>query len=183
MTIYLIRHGEAAKAWDEDPNPELSANGQQQSLELANKYLPLLSDDFQLLSSPLLRAQETALPFQKTMNLTPIIRSDFAEVPSPGIALVDRRNWLKQLFSKKINELEAPQLDWRNNIIKGIQSLEQNTLLFSHFMTINCIVGWIRQAEQLVNFYPNYCSISKITKINGQFEIQSLGEELTTIVR
>ena len=139
--------------------------------------------DFQLVSSPLQRAQETALPFQAALHLSPIINPNFAEVPSPGIALADRRNWLKGLFAKKVMELEQPQVNWRNNIIAGIQALEKNTLIFSHFMTINAVVGWIRGDEKLVSYYPNYCSITKIEQVGNQFFIRSLGKELTTIIQ
>lgn len=183
MLIYLIRHGEAAQAWDKAPDPILSELGQQQAKQLADDYLPTLSTDFQLVSSPLQRAQETAIPFQKGLNSPPIINPNFAEVPSPGIALADRRNWLKGLFSKKVIELEQPQVDWRNNIIAGVQSLEKNSLIFSHFMTINAVVGWIRGNEKVVSYYPNYCSITKIEKVGNQFFIRSLGKELTTFVQ
>jgi len=184
MTIYLIRHGEAAQAWDVAPDPILSKNGQRQARELADAYLPLLnSTDFQLITSPLARAQETARPFQKGLHFDPIINTNFAEIPSPNISLANRRNWLKDLFTKKITELEQPQLTWRNNIISGIQSLEKPTLIFSHFMTINAIVGWIRGNEQVVSYYPNYCSITQIEKVGNEFFIRSLGKELTTIVQ
>lgn len=184
MTIYLIRHGEAAQAWDKAPNPKLSGIGQMQAQKLADDYIPLLNArDFQLVTSPLQRAQETAIPFKEALNIAPIINPNFAEVPSPGIALADRRNWLKGLFNKKITELEQPQVKWRNNIISGIQSLEKNTLLFSHFMTINAVVGWIRGNEKLVSYYPNYCSITKIERVGNQFFIRSLGKELTTIIQ
>lgn len=184
MTIYLIRHGEAAQAWDKAPDPGLSETGKEQAIALAKEYLPIVqNNNFQLVSSPLLRAQQTALPFQKAMDLTPIINTNIAEIPSPGVALADRRNWLKALFTKKINELEQPQLDWRNNIIKSVASLEKDTLIFSHFMTINAIIGWITGNDKVVSYYPNYCSITKIVKENGQFTIESLGKELTTIIQ
>ena len=184
MTIYLIRHGEAAQAWDEAPDPILSQNGINQADNLAEKYLPILKQgDFQLISSPLARAQQTAKPFQVGLNIPVRINTNIAEIPSPGIALKDRRNWLKALFNKTVSELEAPQLEWRNNIIEGIQSLEKDTLIFSHFMTINAIVGWIANSEKVVSYYPNYCSITQIEKIGNQFTIKSLGEELSTVVQ
>ena len=184
MTIYLIRHGEAAQAWDEAPDPILSTNGIAQAQALAEQYLPTVAkEDFQLLSSPLARAQQTAIPFQTGLNIPVSINTNIAEIPSPGIALKDRRNWLKALFSKTISELEAPQLKWRNNIIQSIESLEKDTLIFSHFMTINAIVGWIKDDDRVVSYYPNYCSITEIEKVGNQFFIKSLGKELTTIVQ
>ena len=184
MTIYIIRHGEAAQAWDKAPDPILSNNGKAQAQALAEKYLPLLdTKNFQLVSSPLARAQQTAIPFQKGLNSPITVNSNFAEVPSPGIALSDRRNWLKVLFSKTIHELEQPQIEWRNNIIQGIESLEKDTLIFSHFMTINAIVGWIRSNEKIVSYYPNYCSITRMEKIDNKYYIKKLGEELATIIQ
>ncbi len=184
MTIYLIRHGEAAQAWDEAPDPILSKNGKQQANSLAKQYLPnLQKGNFQLLSSPLARAQQTATPFEKGLNSPVIIHSNLAEIPSPGVALADRRNWLKALFDKTIDELEAPQLEWRNNIIQSIQSLENDSLIFSHFMTINAIIGWIRGNKKVVSYYPNYCSITKMEKIGKQFFIKELGKALETIVQ
>ena len=184
MTIYLIRHGEAAQAWDEAPDPILSTNGIAQAQALAEQYLPMVSKgNFQLLSSPLARAQQTAIPFKEGLKIPVRINTNIAEIPSPGVALVDRRNWLKALFSKTISELEAPQLEWRNNIIQGMESIEKDTLIFSHFMTINAIVGWITGDERVVSYYPNYCSITQIEKIGNQFFIRSLGKELSTVVQ
>jgi len=140
-------------------------------------------DNFQLISSPLARAQQTAIPFQEGLKVPVSINTNFAEIPSPGIVLKDRRNWLKALFTKTIHQLEQPQLDWRNNIIQGIKSLEKDTLIFSHFMTINAIVGWISRSEKVVNYYPNYCSITRIEKIANQYYIRELGAELTTIIQ
>jgi len=154
MTIYLIRHGEAAQAWDEAPDPILSDNGKIQAQTLA-----------------------------ENLKVPVSINTNFAEIPSPGIVLKDRRNWLKALFTKTIHQLEQPQLDWRNNIIQGIKSLEKDTLIFSHFMTINAIVGWISRSEKVVNYYPNYCSITRIEKIANQYYIRELGAELTTIIQ
>lgn len=184
MTIYLIRHGEAAQAWDQAADPILSANGIDQAKTLAEEYLPIIENKgFQLISSPLARAQQTAMPFQKGLNTTVNINTNFAEIPSPGIALADRRNWLKALFSKNISDLETPQLAWRTNIIQAIETLEKDTLIFSHFMTINAIVGWINKDKRVVSYYPNYCSITQIEKTGNQFVIKSLGKELPTIVR
>ena len=39
VTIYLIRHGEARAAWDQDPDPSLSEKGKQQSELLKEEIL------------------------------------------------------------------------------------------------------------------------------------------------
>ena len=39
INIFIIRHGEAAKLWDEDPDPSLSEKGQLQSNGIVQKLI------------------------------------------------------------------------------------------------------------------------------------------------
>ena len=98
VTIYLIRHGEARAAWDQDPDPSLSEKGKQQSELLKEEILSDLPSDFEAISSPLLRAQETAIPLKEKLDFELSINDTFSEIPSPGIALADRRDWLRAVF-------------------------------------------------------------------------------------
>ena len=47
INIYLVRHGEAGKSWDEDLDPGLSDKGKEQSRRLVSQ----LENDFALLNS------------------------------------------------------------------------------------------------------------------------------------
>ena len=68
VTIYLVRHGEAKAAWDEDLDPGLSEKRKLQSEELKTDLAQKLSSSFEAISSPLLRAQETAQPLKETLG-------------------------------------------------------------------------------------------------------------------
>ncbi|MCZ6829561.1 MAG: phosphoglycerate mutase family protein, partial [Gammaproteobacteria bacterium] len=60
LDIFLVRRGEAAADWGEDPDLGLSTLGREQALcasEQIQVRVPL-----RVISSPLLRAQETAQP-------------------------------------------------------------------------------------------------------------------------
>jgi len=184
INIYLIRHGEAGKSWDEDPDPGLSEKGIKQSEQIVTYLSEELKDkSYDVISSPLLRAKQTAIPLQKVLNFEISINDSFAEIPSPGIKLSERKSWLQNIFDSKIIDLESPQVEWREKIMKSLIDLNQNTLIFSHFMVINCVAGWINQQEKVVNFYPDNCSITKIQKKEGELELIKLGEELNTIVQ
>ena len=85
INIYLVRHGEAGKSWDEDLDPGLSDKGKEQSRRLVSQLeddLALLN--FKAISSPLARAQETAIPLQEKHGFDIEIYKSFAEIPSPG---------------------------------------------------------------------------------------------------
>ena len=124
ITIYIIRHGEANAAWNEDPDPGLSEKGKLQSEELKKELTQDLSSNFEAISSPLLRAQETAKPLKETLGFNLNINDTFAEIPSPGIPLSERRNWLRGIFNAKVKELEEPQLFWSISIIESLKVLQ-----------------------------------------------------------
>jgi broad specificity phosphatase PhoE len=184
INIYLVRHGEAGKSWDEDLDPGLSDKGKEQSKKLVSE----LDGDFRLLnfkaiSSPLARAQETAIPLQEKHGFDIEIYKTFAEIPSPGIEMSQRSTWLKEMFKVKIDDLEDPQQKWRNSIVQSIQGMKEDTIIFSHFMVINCVVGWINNFDSLVGFYPDNCSVTKIINRNGKLELTRVGNELSTVVQ
>lgn len=183
IKIYIVRHGEAGKSWSEDSDPGLSNKGKSQSEDLrASLSEEYLESKFKIISSPLLRAQETAAPLQEEFNFNIAINKTYAEIPSPGIPLSERSAWLQNIFKAKIDDLEDAQSEWRNEIINSIKNLEEDTIIFSHFMVINCIVGWLEESDSTVSFYPDNCSITKISKTGGVVNLIKRGKELTTLV-
>ena len=183
LFIFLIRHGEANAAWDEDLDPGLSEKGKLQSELLEKEILKDLPSNFEVISSPLLRAKETALPLREKLGFKIKIKDTYAEIPSPGIPLSKRRDWLKGIFNARTNELEKPQLEWRDNIIESLKLLKQDTIIFSHFMVINSIVGWINNSKKFVSFHPDNCSVTKIERVGGTFKILNLGKDFSTTVQ
>ena len=140
--IILVRHGEASASWQESTDPGLSELGERQAEECANLLLNINGiNEYELVSSPLKRAIETGSKLEEKLKGNLNINSSFAEIPSPGISLEDRQAWLREIFNKKISNLKKPQAEWRKNIIDKIWQIENPTVIFSHFMVINTIVG------------------------------------------
>mgnify|MGYP003311658692 FL=1 len=71
------------------------------------------------------------------------INESFIEIPSPGIDMSERPSWLREMFSKDVDQFEKPQADWRDKIINVTHSFKSPTLIFSHFMVINVLVGYL----------------------------------------
>ena len=183
IKIYFIRHGEAKASWEKDPDPGLSNKGKDQSELLVNEILYDLPSNLDVISSPLLRARETALPLQNKLGAQVKISNTYTEIPSPGILLSDRKEWLRKIFNAKVSELEEPQIKWRKNIITSLQLIKKDTIVFSHFMVINSVVGWINDSNKVVSFHPDNCSITKIKKHEEKFKITELGRDLPTIIQ
>ena len=85
--------------------------------------------------------------------------------------------------ANRIKELEKPQFLWRESIIKSLKQFQKDTIIFSHFMVINCAVGWINNSEKFVSFHPDNCSVTKIKRNKNDFEILSLGKDFATTVQ
>ena len=182
MKIILIRHGEAASSWEKSTDPGLSYLGKAQAEECSNELLKLKDiNSFRLVSSPLSRAKETSEPLSKKINIPVSINPLFAEIPSPGINLSERKEWLQKIFKMKLSDLETPQKKWKNSIIAELENLDKPTIIFSHFMVINIIVSYLKESDLVVSFYPDNCSITNLSKNSkGEIELINLGSELQT---
>ena len=182
MKIILIRHGEAASSWEKSADPGLSDLGKAQAEECSNELFKLKNiSSYNLISSPLTRAKETSEPFSKKINIPISINPLFAEIPSPGINLSERKEWLQKIFKMKLSDLGTPQKKWKDAIISEIKNFNNSTIIFSHFMVINIIVSYLKKSDFVVSFYPDNCSMTNLSKNNkGEIELISLGSELQT---
>ncbi len=61
--IWLVRHGEAAAAFDQEIDPGLSPLGHEQAEAASQQLSTIVPEDAQLLSSPKQRALQTGAPF------------------------------------------------------------------------------------------------------------------------
>ena len=95
--IWIVRHGEAAASWEEDPDPGLSVLGQSQAEETANALMDIVPMGAQLISSPLRRAQETAAAFASKRGDDVRVDPRFSEVRSP-VPLSGRKAWLQEFM-------------------------------------------------------------------------------------
>ena len=181
MKIFLIRHGEAAQSWDQSADPGLSELGKEQALECF-KTLDGNEDlnQFNLVSSPLKRAQATSLHFKKNFNKQLFLNDAFREIPSHGVSLLERKNWLQEVFKKNINDLERPQQVWQSKILSALKDLTEPTIIFSHFMVINIVVSTLKNDPRVVSFYPDNCSITELGSNKGKLNLISTGSELQT---
>ena len=119
--IILVRHGEASASWEKSSDPGLSNLGIYQAEECAEILFKIKDiENFDLKSSPLKRALETGDKLKTKLKKRLSIDSTYTEIPSPGVSFKNRQKWLKEIFNKKIDELEKPQENWRENIISEI---------------------------------------------------------------
>ena len=181
MDIYLVRHGEAAASWAQSADPGLSELGQRQAQLAADKLLPDLSRSVQLFSSPLLRALETAQPLARALDKQIVTNDVFREIPAP-VPLDQRQTWLRQFMREHWGTQAESLHQWRDALYAHLLGLREPSVVFTHFLVINAVVGRIQQREETLCFWPDNASITHLTLTSGSLALVKLGDELSTVV-
>lgn len=182
ITIYLVRHGEAAESWDQALDPGLSDKGMVQAREMAARLNGEIAPSC-LYSSPLNRTRETAQPLADLWQDTAIIAPELAEVPSAGLDLGNRRAWLTKVMGGKWTQQSEHLQGWRSAILDFTRKQTTDAVFVTHFVVINAIISAIEGSDDVVVFRPNHCSITRIRLSGGAMSIIEKGQEAVTVVK
>jgi len=172
-----VRHGEAAASWSEAPDPGLSELGREQARAAARDLLPHMTAHTCLLSSPLARARETAVPLAQEMDVEVLIDDVFREVPSP-VGLDQRQAWLRAFMRQRWSEQGDELVGWRQAAVNRLTGLEQPVVVFTHFLVINAVVGHAVDHPDTLYFWPGNGSVTHLRLERGRLELIALGVEM-----
>ena len=181
MDIFLVRHGEAATRWGESADPGLSELGQQQAADLAHQLQPSLQAHVQLISSPLQRAKETAMPLARLLRQHVSEDEAFREIPSP-VPLAQRQQWLRRFMQQQWSEQGAELQAWRARTLHQLLGLREPAFIFTHFLVINAVVGQLLNRPQTLCFSPDNGSVTHLRHTGSSLELVALGREMATAV-
>ena len=173
--LYLVRHGKATAGWDEDYDPGLDELGRSQAKTAARTLEPL--GPRRIVSSPLARTRETAIPLAEAWGCSVEIEERVGEIPPPSKGLEDRGSWLSGVMAQKWPDLDRELRVWRDRVIEALLSFDSDTVVFSHFIAINTAVGRATGDERVLGFMPHNGSITVIDTENGRFQLVSLGDQ------
>jgi broad specificity phosphatase PhoE len=180
--LHLVRHGRAAAGWDTDPDPGLDEIGQRQAVTVAARLEAL--GPLPILTSPLRRCQETAVPLATAWGVEPRIEQAVAEIPSPeGIAMADRIDWLRVAMRGTWAEVGARYVDYRDQVVATLVALERDFVVFSHFVAINAAIGAATSDDRLVVRSLDNCSVTVVDVVDGALQLVESGHEADTLIR
>jgi broad specificity phosphatase PhoE len=177
--IFLIRHGEAAAGWGDHPDPGLSPLGLQQARAAAARL-----EDFGAVSavtSPMQRCRETAGAFELRSALSARIEPLVSEIATPA-DVADRVAWLRALMAGTWSEAGARLKAWRSDMAEAVAALPEGTAVFSHFVAINALVGFLEGDDRVSVFRPGYCSITRLERRDATLRVAEYGSESATRV-
>ena len=187
--LYFIRHGLAAKGWNEDLDPGLAPEGKAQA-EARARALESALPKMAIISSPLKRCQETAAALAREWGVAPVLVNAVSEVPTPPRLrlkdrdLLDRTKWLRSIMSQEWKDLsnEASLLLWKKHLLDWVFHRAEDSVVFSHFVAINALVGAAQADDRVIITQPNHCSLWVFDNSGGGLALLEEGEQVETKV-
>ena len=179
----MVRHGQAAAGFSDDLDPGLSALGRAQAEEAAAALASIGPQP--IIASQLRRCRETAAPLAERWRIEPVFDACVGEIVSPDdhAGLEARGAWLRQAMQGPWSALGAEHHAWRQAIVDRIRSLDEDTVVHSHFIAINVVVGAATRDDRLVCFAPDNCSWSVFDVDGDNITVVELGRQSNTEVR
>ena len=182
MTVVrLVRHGRAAAAWGAHVDPDLDHFGWEQARAVAARLAPL--GPLPVLTSPLLRCVSTAEPLCVAWGVEPEITDAVAEIPSPqGVADTERVEWLRSAMTGTWTDLGDRYTTFRDGVADRIRRCTGDTVVFSHFVAINAVIGACLGDDRLVVRSLDNTSVTTVEVVHGELRLVEGGSEADTLI-
>ncbi|MGZ7011434.1 MAG: histidine phosphatase family protein [Ilumatobacteraceae bacterium] len=137
-----------------------------------------------VLSSPLRRCRETAAVLAELWQVEPQIEPCVAEIPSPvGVAMADRVEWLREAMVGTWGELGPRYVVYRDQVVSFLGGLDRDSVVFSHFIAINAVIGVALGDDRLVVRSLDNCSVTVVDVVDGALQLVESGHEADTLIR
>ncbi len=70
--------------------------------------------------------------------------------------------------------------NWRQGVIEALLAIEQDSVIYSHFVAINVAVGCATDDDKVLIFRPENCSVTIINNDDGRLRLLERGVEAIT---
>lgn len=190
IRVHLIRHGRASAGWDTDPDPGLDDVGREQARATARSLSASIGDGdgVDVVSSPLRRCRETAGfllgEWGRPIESATVIEA-VREIPSPdGIPMAERVDWLRRAMAGSWVDLGSTYTDFRDGVIDFVRTRSRPTLVFSHFIAINAVIGACLGDDRLVIDSLDNASVTVVdVDDRGGVKLVERGRQADTLIR
>jgi broad specificity phosphatase PhoE len=182
VRVTLVRHGRATAGWDVDPDPGLDDLGRTQADAVAARLAP--GGPLALVTSPLRRCRETSVPLASRWGVTPVVDERVREIPSPsGYAVGERVDWLRAAMAGTWGALGDRYTAYRDEVVAAVAACGVDTVIVSHFVAINAVIGACLGDDRLVIASLDNCSCTVVEIVAGGLRLVERGHEADTLIR
>lgn len=174
MRIVLVRHGEPDGTWGRDPDPGLNARGHEQARAVAEQLRTL--GPLPIVVSPLRRTMETSAPLASLWSIDPRIDAAVGELVAPPDPAPDHATWLRTFMAGTGDDAPEVMHPFRARVLRAIRAITEETIVVTHFLAINAVVGAATGDDRVVSFAPAHCSRTVVELTEGALSLVALGE-------
>ena len=176
MRVWLVRHGQATGGWDTELDPGLDTTGAAQAEQLAGHLGPL--GPMAIVSSPMRRCRQTAAPLADRWRVDVEVNPLVTEIPSPpGVPMGERVPWLRAAMLGTWAVLGDRYLEYRDAVVERIAACAADTVMVSHFVAINAVIGACLGDDRLVIRHLANTSITVVGVTDGSTHLVEVGDE------
>ena len=174
MKIVLVRHGRPDEGHVERPHdPPLAEDGRRQA-EAAGALLVRERLD-RIVTSPLLRAQQTAAPLAERLGLTPEVVDGWAEADRhldryrsvETLKAMGGGEW-QRFLADPVRYMGGDTATFRATVLGALAALlasgprDTHVAVFTHGLPINVVLSQALGLERIVHFPPSYGSVTRL---------------------
>lgn len=181
VRVVLIRHAHPRAGYGDEVDPGLDDLGREQAAAMATIVAPLGPQP--IVVSPLRRTRETAAALEQCWGTPAAVEARVGEIPSPFDSLASRTTWLQSVLRSTWSEQPDDLGRWKSDLLSSLRGLSADTIVVSHFVAINAIVGVATGDDRVVSFMPDHCSQTVIDVDGDDFVLVELGAQATTRIR
>ena len=106
------------------------------------------------------------------------------EIPSPeGHAFGERVPWLRQAMTGTWSDLGPRYTAYRDRVAAFVAGLRDDTVITSHFIAINAVIGACTGDDRLVIRSLDNTSVTVVETSPGGMVLVSGGHEADTLIR
>jgi broad specificity phosphatase PhoE len=188
-TVHLVRHGRASGGWDADPDPGLDDVGAAQATALAERLGPLgtgsgAGRELALVTSPMRRCRDTAAVLAARWGVVAQIEPLVTEIPSPeGVPFGQRVLWLREAMTRTWSDLGPRYTAYRDAVAGYVAGLTVETVIVSHFIAINAVIGACIGDDRLVIRSLDNTSVTIVEASDDGLTLVRGGDEADTLIR
>ena len=179
--LVLVRHAEPDASWGEHPDPGLSALGVRQAEETAKRLTSL--GPTSIVTSPLLRARQTAAPLEYQVGVAARIDAHWGEIGTPPGLATPRVDWLRGVLSGRWADVEPDTRQWRAELLATARGTSETTIAFTHFVAINVVVGAATADDRVWTCSPAHASVTVVDVDGTDLTVITLGDQSASRVR
>ena len=170
--VVLVRHGQPDGTWGQDPDPGLDEFGHAQARAVAELLAPL--GPLPVIVSPLRRTRETVAPLTAHWGVEPVVENGIGELVAPADPQPDHGSWLRSLMAG--TGADAPDVmgPFRARVLGAIRTITTDSIVVTHFLAINAVVGAATNDDRVLCFRPAHCSRTVVEIADGRVTLVEL---------